>query len=220
MSIYRQVWLAAIASMALALCGALLASMLGARDYLGSQLTLKNHDNAVALALMLSMDKPDPVKTTLLVASLFDSGHYEEIRILDPQGATLTQRKSVPAASQAPAWFVDLLPITAAIGQAKITSGWTEAGSVLLRSDSRFAHQALWDTAVQTALAAAAATLLSGILATLVLGRLRKPLLAVTQQAQALSERRFITMALPNVPELQPLVLAMNSMVERLKAML
>jgi alkylation response protein AidB-like acyl-CoA dehydrogenase len=54
---------------------------------------------------------------------------------------------------------VDLLPITAAIGQAKITSGWTEAGSVLLRSDSRFAHQALWDTAVQTALAAAAAIL-------------------------------------------------------------
>lgn len=73
MSIYRQVWLAAIASMALALCGALLASMLGARDYLGSQLTLKNHDNAVALALMLSMDAPDPVKTSLLVASLFDS---------------------------------------------------------------------------------------------------------------------------------------------------
>ena len=32
MSIYRQLWLAAIASMALALGGALLASMLGARD--------------------------------------------------------------------------------------------------------------------------------------------------------------------------------------------
>ena len=124
MSIYRQLWLAAIASMALALGGALLASMLGARDYLGSQLTLKNHDNAVALALMLSLEKPDQVKTTLLVASLFDSGHYEEIRILDPQGATLIQRKSAPAASQAPAWFLDLLPITAASGQAQITSGW------------------------------------------------------------------------------------------------
>jgi predicted signal transduction protein with EAL and GGDEF domain len=220
MSIYRQVWMSAIASMALALGGALLASMLGARDYLGSQLTLKNHDNAVALALMLSLDKPDPIKTTLMVASLFDSGHYEEIRILDPQGATLTQRKGVPVASQAPAWFVNLLPITATSGQATITSGWTVVGSILLRSDSRFAYQALWTTAVQTALAAAAATLLSGILATLVLRRLRQPLSAVTLQAQALSERRFITMALPNVPELQPLVLAMNSMVERLKAML
>ena len=220
MSIYRQLWLAAIASMALALGGALLASMLGARDYLGSQLALKNHDNAVALALMLSMDKPDPVKTTLLVASLFDSGHYEEIRILDPQGITLTQRVSVPAASQAPAWFMDVLPITAASGQATITSGWTEAGTVLLRSDSRFAHQALWDMAVQTALTAVVATILCGLLTTLVMRRLRKPLLGVTQQAQALSERRFITMALPNVPELRPLVSAMNSMVERLKAML
>jgi predicted secreted protein len=86
MSIYRQLWLAAIASMALALGGALLASMLGARHYLESQLTLKNHDNAVALAMMLSVEKPDPVKTALMVASLFDSGHYEEISILDPHG--------------------------------------------------------------------------------------------------------------------------------------
>jgi len=139
MSIYRQLWLAAIASMALALGGALLASMLGARDYLGSQLTLKNHDNAVALALMLGVEKPDPVKTDLLVASLFDSGHYEEIRILDPQGTTLSERASVPAALQAPRWFVDLLPIAAESGQASITSGWVELGSVRLRSDSRFA---------------------------------------------------------------------------------
>ena len=220
MSIYRQLWLAAIASMALALGGALLASMLGARDYMQSQLTLKNHDNAVALGLMLGAGHPDAVKTALLVASLFDSGHYEEIRILDPQGKTVIQRQSAPATAQAPAWFVNLLPINAASGQANITSGWVHAGSVLLRSDSRFAYQALWDTAIQTALAAAAATMLCGLLATWVLGRLRKPLLAVTQQAQALSERRFITMALPNVPELQPLVLAMNSMVERLKALL
>ena len=220
MSIYRQLWLAAIASMALALGGALLASMLGARDYLGSQLTLKNHDNAVALALMLGVEKPDPVKTDLLVASLFDSGHYEEIRILDPQGTTLSERASAPANLQAPRWFVDLLPIAAESGQASITSGWVELGSVRLRSDSRFAYQSLWDTAVQTALAALAATVLCGLLTTLVLRRLRKPLMAVTQQAQALSERRFISMALPSVPELQPLVLAMNSMVERLKAMM
>lgn len=220
MSIYRQLWLAAIASMALALGGALLASMLGARNYLESQLTLKNQDNAVALALMLSVEKPDQVKTALVVASLFDSGHYQEIRILDPQGMTVTQRQSAPAASPVPAWFVELLPITATTGQAKITTGWTEFGSVLLRSDSRFAYEALWDTALHTALAVGAATVLCGILATLVLHRLRQPLLAVTEQALALSERRFITMPLPSVPELQPLVLAMNSMVGRLKAIL
>ena len=220
MSIYRQLWLATIASMALALGGALLASMLGARDYMQSQLSLKNHDNAVALALMLGGENSDPVKTGLLVASLFDSGHYEEIRVLDPQGKRVVERQSAPATAQVPLWFVNLLPMTAASGHANITSGWVDAGSVLLRSDSRFAYQALWDTAIQTALAAAAATMLCGLLATWVLRRIRQPLRAVTQQARAISERRFVTMALPSVPELQPLVLAMNSMVERLQAML
>lgn len=220
MSIYRQLWLAAIASMALALGGALLASMLGARHYMESQLALKNHDNAVALALMLGLEKPDSVKTALVVASLFDSGHYEEIRILDPQGNTVTQRTSAPEAAQTPTWFMNWMPITAASGEAKITSGWAEVGSVVLRSHSRFAYQALWDTAIQTALAALAATLLCGLWASWVLRRLCQPLLAVTQQAQALSERRFITMDVPSVPELRPLVMAMNSMVERLKSLL
>ncbi|MBV5276377.1 hypothetical protein JZU56_00585, partial [bacterium] len=54
MSMYRQLWLAMIVSMLLALGGSLLASMLSARGYLESQLSIKNTDNASALALSLS----------------------------------------------------------------------------------------------------------------------------------------------------------------------
>ena len=53
MSMYRQLWLAIIASMLLALGGGLLASLLSARGYLESQLAIKNTDNATALALAL-----------------------------------------------------------------------------------------------------------------------------------------------------------------------
>jgi hypothetical protein len=71
-----------------------------------------------------------------------------------------------------------------------------EIGSVLLRSDSRFAYQALWDTqAAQTACAVAWPPSFAGALATWVLRRLSKPLLAVAQQAHALSERRFVSHA-------------------------
>ena len=75
MSMYRQLWLAIIASMFLALVGGLLASMLSARGYLESQLSMKNTDNATALALSLSQSNPDPITVDLVVASLFDSGH-------------------------------------------------------------------------------------------------------------------------------------------------
>ena len=46
MSMYRQLWLAIIISMLLALAGSLLASVFSARGYLQSQLSIKNSDNA------------------------------------------------------------------------------------------------------------------------------------------------------------------------------
>ena len=76
MSIYRQLWLAIIVSMLLALAGSMLATLLSARAYLEQQLEMKNADNASALALSLSQQAPDAVTLELTVAVLFDSGHY------------------------------------------------------------------------------------------------------------------------------------------------
>ena len=92
MSMYRQLWLAIISAMLLALAGSLFASMLGARAYLESQLTLKNSDNATALALSLSQGEPDPVSVELTVSALFDSGHYRLIRVTDPSDRTIVER--------------------------------------------------------------------------------------------------------------------------------
>ena len=50
MSMYRQLWLAIIVSMLLALAGSMLATLLSARAYLEQQLEMKNADNASALA--------------------------------------------------------------------------------------------------------------------------------------------------------------------------
>ena len=46
MSMYRQLWLAIVVSTLLALTGSLLASLLSARSYLETQLSMKNTDNA------------------------------------------------------------------------------------------------------------------------------------------------------------------------------
>jgi hypothetical protein len=66
MSMYRQLWLAIIVSTLLSMGGALFASLLSARGYLESQLSIKNTDNATALALSLSQSNPDPVMADLV----------------------------------------------------------------------------------------------------------------------------------------------------------
>jgi diguanylate cyclase (GGDEF)-like protein len=219
MSLYRQLWLAIITSMFLALVGGLLASMLSARSYLESQLSMKNSDNATALALSLSQGNPDSVTVDLLVASLFDGGHYELIRITNPKGQVLSERAVSAGELDAPEWFVRLLPIRAASGKAQISDGWKQFGTVTLVSHSRFAYGALWKSAYEMALALALAGCIGGYLGSMVLARLRKPLDAVIDQAKAISQRRFVSIEEPKVPELRQLAGAMNATVARLKSM-
>lgn len=219
MSMYRQLWLAIIASMLMALAGSLLVSMLSARTYLESQLSIKNADNATALALSLSQSNPDALTVDLVVASLFDGGHYESIRIISPTGEILSERVSTDTNAGAPTWFTNLLPIRAQPGHAQISSGWKQFGAVTLVSHSRFAYGALWKSAVQMVWALMFAGLIGGYLSTLVLRRLRRPLDAVIGQANAITQRRFVTIEEPSVPELKQLASAMNVTVTRLKSM-
>lgn len=219
MSMYRQLWLAIIVSTTLALVGSLLASLLSARGYLETQLSVKNTDNAAALALSLSQTNADPVMVELAVASLFDSGHYEHIVVTDPLGKTMVERVAPEPKLDAPAWFVRMLPLRAQPGHAKISSGWQQLGTVTLASHARFAYAALWKSAYEVAFSLAAAGLVGGYLGSLVLRRLRRPLQSVIEQSAAITERRFVTMPEPSVPELRQMTSAMNAMVGRLKSM-
>ncbi|MDQ1303560.1 MAG: hypothetical protein QG595_1543, partial [Pseudomonadota bacterium] len=218
-SMYRQLWFAVIVSTFLALTGSLLGSTLGARVYLQEQLQMKNRDNASVLALSLGQKSMDAVEIELVVSAMFDSGHYQFIRVADPFGVTIAERQAPAGQHEVPAWFERLLPISPGQGQAKISSGWKQLGTVTLASHSRFAYRSLWRSVIELISVLGVAGLFSGYLATLILRRLRVPLNIVINQAQAITERRFVTSEVPRVPELRQLAEAMNATVERLKFM-
>ncbi len=215
----RQLWAAILASMLIALCGSLLASLLGARAYLSEQLALKNMDNATALALSLSQGELDDVRVELAVAALFDSGHYQLIRVRNPHGRTIVERASANGPLGAPRWFVELLPIHADAGSAQVSQAWRQYGTVTVLSESRFAYAKLWSSAAQMAGAMLFSGLVAGYLGSLILRRLFPPLRAVVEQAVGITQRRFAIIPLPKVPELAHLANAMNTMVGRLKTM-
>ncbi|MBK7414002.1 MAG: hypothetical protein IPJ38_01675 [Dechloromonas sp.] len=86
MSLFRQLWLAVIASTLIAFTGSLLVSMVTARQYLEQQLAIKNNDNAASLALSMSQLAKDPITIELQVAAVFDSGQYASVQVIDPEG--------------------------------------------------------------------------------------------------------------------------------------
>ena len=93
MSLFRQLWLAVISLTIVIFIGSFLVSVLNARSYLEQQLSIKNIDNANALALTLSqLPERDPTAIELLISAQFDSGHYQEIRLDDPAQRVILQR--------------------------------------------------------------------------------------------------------------------------------
>lgn len=219
MSMYRQIWLSLILTAALSLAGGLLASTLSARSYLEDQLRIKNEDNAASLALSLSQRKADAMEIQLTVSALFDNGHYDLIRVVDPNGKDIVTKKSTETNYDAPLWFVHSLPLISEPGHAQINNGWHQVGTVTLISSARFAYNALWQTTMALIGALLFTSLFGGWLGTLVLRRIKKPLHAVIAQAQAITERHFITTPESNVPELRQLTTAMNSTVLLVKKM-
>jgi len=221
MSLFRRIWLAAIGLTIAAFVGSLLVNTLTARSYLEKQLFIKNKDNATALALSMSQqtDK-DPVTMELLLSALFDNGHYQHIRLTDPQGAVMVERVApVDQDLGAPAWFVAMLPIEADAGVAHIADGWKQFGSISLASHSKFAYQDLWKGTLELIGWFVVGGILAGILGTLMLRLITRPLDQVVDQAHAITERRFISVPEPKVPELKSVVSAMNDMVARVKQM-
>lgn len=219
MSLMRQIWLAVIGITIVAFAGSLLISILTARGYLEQQLLRKNIDNANSLALSMSQQEKDPVTTELLVAALFDTGHYQSVTVVDAFGKTIATRVQERADAKVPQWFVDMFPIRSLPGRAQITDGWKQYGTVTIVSHSRFAHQSLWQGMETLLLWFAIGGSIVGVLGMLLLRTIQKPLNAVVGQAQAIGERRFITIDEPRAPELKSMVLAMNQMVERVKVM-
>jgi EAL domain-containing protein (putative c-di-GMP-specific phosphodiesterase class I)/GGDEF domain-containing protein len=221
MSLIRQIWLLLGVTLFMAFMGSFGVWMASSRGYLETQLRLKNADNAQSLALSLSQQRGDLALMDLAVSAQFDTGFYKSIRLKDSAGKVMFSHDASDAlgVAHAPAWFVRLLPIQSEPGIAQVTDGWRALGSVEVVSHSSFAHDQLWQGSLKTASWLALLGALAAAVAAAGVRRIRRPLDATVNQAQALMERRFITVEEPNVPELARLSQAMNMVVTRLKSL-
>ncbi|WP_119156445.1 EAL domain-containing protein [Caldimonas tepidiphila] len=220
MSMIRQFWLLLLVTIVAALLGSVAVSVDAARGYLETQLRLKNSDNAQALALSLSQLGGGVTQAEIAIAAQFNTGFYQRIRLLGPDGSVLVEQAAESQPADAPGWFVRAVPLESVPGFAELMDGWRPMGRIEVVSASSFAHDDLWRGTVRTAGWLALVGLLTATAGALVIRRLRAPLQDTVAQARALLERRFVRMPEPSVPELRELSRAMNNVVQRLQSML
>ncbi|SCY72885.1 diguanylate cyclase/phosphodiesterase [Nitrosospira sp. Nl5] len=216
MSLFRQLWLAVILVTLTSFIGSFAVSMHSTRSYLEQQLHRKNIDSANFLALTISQLSKDPVTIALQIAALFDSGQYESISITSPDGKVIAERMQDRIDTTIPEWFIDFFPISAEAGRAQISDSWMQFGVIKVVSHTHLAYQALWEQTENLILWFLVTGTFGGLIGVLILYRIKRPLAAMVDQADAITERRFLTISEPRVPELRSIARATNDLVRRL----
>lgn len=201
----------------------LLVSTAGTRRYLEQQLASHAQDAASALSVTLaqSLGKNDRVLAETQVLSLFDRGYFQRIDVLDMERKVIVASALPERIEEVPNWFVRLLPIQVAAGEAFVGSGWRQLGKVMVVSQPTFAYQHLWRTSWQLLAWLLAACLAALLLLQLGLKLILKPLRAIEKSAHDIQAKKFeqITQR-PKAPELASVVKAMNQMSRRVGEML
>lgn len=219
MSLLRQLWIVVGLSSLLAFIGGFAVNLTTAKHYVEQQLLTQAADNASSLALSMTQQSKDAATIELMVSALFDSGHFRYIRFEDVHGKVVMERVNKDVTDNVPGWFTRLVPLQVQEGSGLVSDGWKQAGRVVVMAHERFAYQALWQGAMDFLLVMAITGALSAAAVTWLIRWVRQPLHELVRQAEAISERHFLTISEPNVTELRRVVRTMNLMVERVKSM-
>ncbi|WP_053156422.1 cyclic di-GMP receptor LapD [Pseudomonas sp. P1.8] len=221
MTLRKQLFLAICLFLLVAFSGSFFVSLETSREQTLSQLRAHAQDAATALGLSLTTQIDDPAMVELMVSSIFDSGYFSTIRIVDIKNdQALVERSTSTPIDGVPRWFVRLVHLRPEGGDALIMRGWEQVARVEVLSNPQFALAKLWDSTLGSLIWLLLCGLLSAVFGGWLLRRQLRPLDNMVKQAEAISKREFLSLPkLPRTPELKRVVLAMNQMVEKLKAL-
>jgi diguanylate cyclase (GGDEF)-like protein len=221
MSLRKQLFLAICLFLLVAFSGSFFVSLESSREQMLGQLRSHAQDAATALGLSLTAQIDDPAMIELMVSSIYDSGYFRSIRVVNIVDEQVLVERSAPAKIDGvPRWFVRLVHLRPEGGDALIMRGWEQVARVEVLSNPQFALAKLWDSTLGSLLWLLVCGLLSAIFGGWLLRRQLRPLDKMVKQAEAISKREFLSLPkLPRTPELRRVVLAMNQMVEKLKAL-
>jgi len=201
--------------------GSFVVNLESSRDQYTNQLLSHAQDAATALGLSLTPHVDDPAMIELMVSSIFDSGYYDSIRIIDQNnGKTILERSASTTIADVPHWFTSLVNVKPQPGEATIMRGWQQAARVEVVSNPVFAVKRLWESTLANLLWMLVCSVVCILAGAMLLRRQLRPLNYMVKQSQAITRREYLTqLDLPKTPELRRVVEAMNLMVTKLKSL-
>ncbi|MFQ5355159.1 MAG: EAL domain-containing protein [Mariprofundaceae bacterium] len=194
------------------------------QNLLSRQMEAQTQNSADSLALSLKeyLAYNDIEGAKTFVDGFFNHGFYQKLSVTDARNKkTIIVRSHPRAINEVPDWFVEMIPLHAPVKKAEVLfydSGHRQRHLVLLEARSSHAYEQLWLTTKKWFILSVLLIVTGTLLLIYLIRWQLSPLRAIEEQAIAISRREFSTNhQMPRARELGRVVLAMNSMSEKLK---
>jgi len=186
------------------------------KEFVRTQLYSNAKNTANSLSLSLSAVTDDKAAITTMMRAMFDGGYFEEITLVDGEGAVIESIFQEPKIEGVPEFFVNLVNFENVPAEAQISSGWSIFGTLKVKGHPGLSYIRLWDTFKYLSIWFAVIGAIALIITYVVLAFIFRPLNAVQKQAEAIDQNEFIINdKIPSNPEMKQVVTTMNRMVEK-----
>lgn len=177
-------------------------------------------NTATSLSLSLGTAGGDISIMSTMINANFDSGNYLQISLVDVDEELLYERKIESKQADVPQWFLDAVKIEAPIASANVSAGWSQVGILNVQSDVAHAYTQLYTILISLLISFGVLIFIGLLILNLLLATILKPLKEVQRQAEAVIRNEFIIQdEIPYTKEFKDVVLGMNNMVSKVKAM-
>lgn len=220
MTLYKQTALILSLFLLIILSTVLILNFQSANKGVQDRLYEDAKNTATSLSLSLGGANGDISIMSTMINANFDSGNYRKITLVDVENNLLYERVLESDIVVVPKWFTQLITLRAPIASANVSAGWSQVGILHVQSDSTYAYKQLHSILIDLLVYFVIIALLSLIAINLLLHAVLKPLKEVQKQASAITQNEFIIQDnIPYTKELADVVVGMNNMISKVKAM-
>lgn len=220
MTLFRQIALMLSLFLLIILATVLTLNFQSANASVQERLYEDAKNTATSLSLSLGTAGGDESIMSTMINANFDSGNYLYISLVDVDNKILYERKAESQEISVPQWFLKAVNIQAPVASANVSAGWNQVGILNVQSDVTYAYKQLYTIFTGLLLSFGIIAFIALVILNLILAAILKPLKEVQRQAEAVGRNEFIIQgSIPNTKEFKDVVLGMNNMVSKVKAM-
>lgn len=220
MTLFKQIALMLSLFLYIILTTVLILNFQSAKKSVKDRLYDDAKNTASSLSLSLGGAKGDlPMMSTMINAN-FDSGNYNKITLVDVDNTILYERKIEKQESDVPMWFANIIDIKAPVALANVSAGWSQVGILNVVGNATYAHKQLYTIFIDLVALFSIVLVLALLTLNYLVHIILRPLKEIQKQAAAIIRNEFIIQTkIPYTSEFKDVVVGMNNMITKVKAM-